>query len=78
MKLALLKLVIYAGQITLCHAKIEKIPIKIFVMINNDGGRWWTIFRFYKGGHRSHGGPQSSPLAKTLKDVKTRTKSHYS
>ena len=27
--------------------KIEKIPIKIFVMINKDGG--WTIFRFYKG-----------------------------
>ena len=46
-KVCILKLVIYAGQISLCHAKIEKILIKIFVMINKDGG--WTIFRFYKG-----------------------------
>ena len=26
------------GQISLCHAKIEKIPEKIFLMINKDGG----------------------------------------
>ena len=28
----------YAGQISLCHAKIEKISKKFFVMINKDGG----------------------------------------
>ena len=28
----------YAGQISLCHAKIKKISEKIFVMINKDGG----------------------------------------
>ena len=38
----------YAGQISLCHAKIEKISKKIFVMINKDGGGG-TIFGFYKG-----------------------------
>ena len=39
----------YAGQVSLCHAKIEKISEKIFVMINKDGGGG-TIFGFY-GGH---------------------------
>ena len=28
----------YAGQISLCHAKIEKISKKNFVIINKDGG----------------------------------------
>ena len=48
-----------AGQISLCHAKIEKIPIKIFVMINKDGG--WTIFRFYKGRHELMASQSPSP-----------------
>ena len=30
-------LICYAGQISLCHAKIEKISKKLFVMINKDG-----------------------------------------
>ena len=37
----------YAGQISLSHAKIEKISEKIFVMINKDGGG--TIFGFCGG-----------------------------
>ena len=54
----------YAGQISLCHEKIERISEKFFVMINKDGGG--TIFGFY-GGHRAHGGfPQSPLLGKTL------------
>ena len=43
-KVCILKLVIYAGQISLCHAKIEKIPIKLFVMINKDGGGQFLDF----------------------------------
>ena len=40
----------YAGQISLCHAKIEKISKKIFVMINKDKmGGGGTIFGFYGG-----------------------------
>ena len=53
-----------AGQISLCHAKIEKISKKFFVMINKDGGGGGdTIFGFYgghscyEGEHRAHGGP---------------------
>ena len=34
----------YAGQISLCHAKIEKISEKIFVMINKDGGGQFLDF----------------------------------
>ena len=36
----------YAGQISLCHAKIEKISEKIFVMIDKDGGggNFWTLW----------------------------------
>ena len=57
----------YAGQISLCHAKIEKISKKNFVMINKDGEG--TIFGFYwgdtavmKGDIELMGGsPQSSP-----------------
>ena len=44
-------------------------------MINEDGG--WTIFRFYKGDIELMSSPPP-PLAKTLKDVKTKTKIHYS
>ena len=29
---------LYAGQLSLCHAKTEKYPKKIFVMIDKDGG----------------------------------------
>ena len=62
----------YAGQISLCHAKIEKISKKIFVMINKDGGG--TIFGFYGGDtavmrgdiELMGGSPQSPPLGKTL------------
>ena len=34
----------YAGQISLCHAKIEKISKKNFVMINKDGGGQFLDF----------------------------------
>ena len=53
----------YAGQISLCHAKIEKISKKFSVMINKDGVG--TIFGFM-GGHRAHEGP---PLGKTLPGI---------
>ena len=50
----------YAGQISLCHAKIEKYLKKIFVMINKDGGDnfgiLWGGHSCYEGGHRAHGG----------------------
>ena len=54
----------YAGQISPCHAKIEKISKNFFVMINKDGR---TILGFYgghscyEGGQRAHGGPPSLP-----------------
>ena len=56
----------YAGQISLCHAKIEKISEKIFVMIDKDGGGGQFLdfmggHSCYKGGHRAHGGPPSPP-----------------
>ena len=51
----------YAGQISLCHAKIEKISK---TECCHDQQRWGgTIFGFYGGhscyeeGHRAHGGP---------------------
>ena len=57
----------------LCHAKIEKISEKIFVMINKDGGGGQFLdfmggHSCYEGGHRAHGGPPSPPpqLGKTL------------
>ena len=56
----------YAGQISLCHANIENISEKIFVMIDKDGGGE-TVFGFYggdscyEGGHRAHGGIPQSP-----------------
>ena len=61
----------YAGQISLCHAKIEKISEKIFVMIDKDGGGQFLDFMgghsCYEGGHRAHGGPPSlPPPGKTL------------
>ena len=35
----------YAGQISLCHAKIEKISKKFFVMISKDGGdNFWILW----------------------------------
>ena len=43
-------MLVYFFKISLCHAKIEKISEKIFVMINKDGG-----------GHRAHGGIPQSP-----------------
>ena len=58
-------------KFSLSHAKIEKIPEKIFVMINKDGVE--TSFRFYEehncyeGEHRAHEGSSQSPLGKTLK-----------
>ena len=39
----------YAGQISLCHAKIEKISKKIFVMINKDGGGGGQFLDFMEG-----------------------------
>ena len=44
----------YAGQISLCHAKIEKISVKFFVMINKDGGgdNFWILW----GGHSCYEG----------------------
>ena len=63
----------YAGQISLCHAKIEKIPKTNFVMINKDGGgadNFWILWgghSCYEGGIELMGGcPQSPPLGKTL------------
>ena len=57
----------YAGQISLCHAKIKKISEKIFVMIDKDGG---TIFGFYGGTQLLCGGDielmGGPPLGKTL------------
>ena len=50
----------YAGQISLCQAKIEKISEKFFVMINKDGEG--AIFGFH-GGHSCYEG---GPLGKTL------------
>ena len=44
----------YAGQISLCHAKIEKISEKFFVMINKDGGR--GQFLDFMGGHSCYEG----------------------
>ena len=43
----------YAGQISLCHAKIEKISKNIFVMINKDGGGQFLDFM---GGHSCYEG----------------------
>ena len=42
----------YAGQISLCQAKIEKISNKCFVMINKDGGG--GTFGFMGGGHNCY------------------------
>ena len=52
----------YAGQINLCHAKIEKISEKFFVMINKDGGgdNFWILWgghSCYEGGIELMGGP---------------------
>ena len=54
----------YAGQISLCHAKIEKISEKIFVMIDKYGGgdNFWILW----GGDIELMGGQSPPLRKTL------------
>ena len=57
----------YAGQISLCHAKIEKIFEKIFVMINKDGGGgnnfWilWGAHSCYEGGIELMGVPPVFP-----------------
>ena len=56
----------YVGQISLCHAKIEKISEKIFVMINKDRGRGQFLdfmggHSCYEEGHRAHGGGPPSP-----------------
>ena len=51
-------------NISLCHAKIEKISETIFVMINKDGGG--TIFGFYGGDIELMGVPPVPPLGKTL------------
>ena len=52
----------YAGQISLCHAKMDKISKKFFVMINKDGGE---ILGFYGGGHSCYEGG-GKELGKTL------------
>ena len=64
----------YAGQISLCHAKIEKILKKIFVMSDKDGGGQFLDFMggtaVMRGDIELMGGPpQSPPLAKTLLSV---------
>ena len=52
----------YAGQMSLCHAKIEKTSEKFFVMINKDEGGG-AIFGFnwghscYEGDIELMGGP---------------------
>ena len=51
----------YADPISLCHAKIEKICKKIFVMINKDGGGGQFLdfmggHSCYERGHRAYGG----------------------
>ena len=47
--ICVLKLVVLV-KFSLSHAKIEKIPEKVFVMINKDGGGGGrTSFRFYEG-----------------------------
>ena len=56
----------YAGQINLCHAKIEKISEKFFVMINKDGGGGQFLdfmggHSCYEGGIELMGGPPSPP-----------------
>ena len=67
----------YAGQISLCHAKIEKISKKFFVMINKDGGGGQFLdfmggTSCYEGGHRAHGGSPPVPsLGKTLYHYQT-------
>ena len=56
----------YDGQISLCHAKFEKISSKIFVMINKDGGdNFWNLW----GDTELMGVP---PLGKTLMCQTTR------
>ena len=54
-----------ACQVSLCHAKIEKISKKFFVMINKDGGGQFLDFvgghNCYEGGHTAHGGSPLSP-----------------
>ena len=61
----------YAGQICLCHAKIEKIFENFFVMTNKNGGG--GQFLDFIGGHSCYEGdielmavPPVSPLEKTL------------
>ena len=63
----------YAGQISLCHAKIEKISKKNVVMINKDGegNNFWILWgghSCYDEGHRAHGGPshQGKPCSEAL------------
>ena len=55
----------YAGQISLCHAKIEKISEKFFVMINKDGGgdNFWILWgdTAVMRGHRAHQGVPPVP-----------------
>ena len=59
----------YAGQISLCHAKIEKISEKIFAMIVKDG-RGGRQFLDFMGGHSCYEGDielmGDPPLGKTL------------
>ena len=57
----------YAGQICLCHAKIEKISEHFFVMTKENGGG--TIFVFYRGDSCYEGDIELMgvpPLEKTL------------
>ena len=56
----------YAGQISLCHAKIEKISKKNFVMINKDGGgdNFWILWgdtAVMRGDIELKGGSPQSP-----------------
>ena len=55
----------YAGQISLCHAKIEKISKEKFVMIDKDGGgdNFWILWgdTAVMRGDRARGGSPSPP-----------------
>ena len=54
----------YAGQISLCHAKIEKISKKNFIMTTKMGGQFLDFMgghSYYEGGHRAQGGSSQSP-----------------
>ena len=60
----------YAGQISLCHAKIENIPKTFFAMINKD----WGDTAVMRGGIEHMGGPPSPPLGKTQQTMRNQSR----